>query len=212
MEKFITETPVASIIFIFTVVTSIYTFSNPHLFGKFMLHPYTVSRGKNLYTIFTSGIIHRDWTHLLFNMLTFYFFGFALEKILAGSSSWGHGQFALLYLLSLVLSDIPTIIKQRNQITYHSLGASGAICAVLFGVILFVPNMSIYMFFIPIPIPAVIFGPLFLIYCAWMARSANDSINHDAHFYGALSGLLITIILHPAIVPYFLRELQAMLG
>src|SRR5690606_13742476 len=89
MKEYLIETPVASIIFAFTIVTSIYTFSNQHLFGKFMLHPYSVSRGQRLYTLFTSGIIHRDWGHLLFNMLTFYFFGFALESILASLSVWG---------------------------------------------------------------------------------------------------------------------------
>ena len=212
MEQYITQTPVASIIFLFTVVTSIYAFSNPQVLGKFMLHPYSVSRGQHVHTLLTSGLIHRDWMHLLFNMITFFFFGFQLERIMAASSSWGHGQFALLYVLSLVLSDLPTVVKHKNNYGYHSLGASGAMCAVLFSAILFMPGMEIYLFFIPIGIPAVIFGPLFLAYCVWMARAANDGINHDAHFYGALSGLLITIILYPGIVPYFLEQIQQMLS
>lgn len=212
MEAYLIQTPVASIIFIFTIVTSIYAFNNPEVFGKFMLHPYSVSRGANLYTLITSGMIHRDWGHLIFNMLTFFFFGFQLEQIFVAISSWGHIQFALLYILSLVLSDLGTVFKQRNNYNYHSLGASGAICAVLFSFILFQPSSSIFLFFIPIPIPAVIFGPLFLLYCVWAARAARDSINHDAHFYGALAGVIFTIALYPVVVGHFFRAIQQMLS
>lgn len=211
MQEYITQTPVASLILLFTVITSIYAFSNPGLYGKFMLHPYSVSRRQNVYTVLSSGIIHKDWSHLLFNMLTFLFFGFPLERLLSNVSSWGHGQFLLIYILGLVLSDISTIVKEKDNYNYHSLGASGAICAVLFSFILFNPTMSIYMFFIPIPIPAVIFGFLFLGYCVWAANSSRDSINHDAHFYGALTGLLVTILLYPSVVAHFVREVGGMI-
>jgi len=210
MQEYILQMPVASIILIFTVITSVYTFSNPNLYGKFMLHPYSVSRGKNIYTVLTSGIIHRDWMHLAFNMLTFFFFAFPLEALLAQLSSWGHIQFLLIYIAALILSDVTTVIKEKNNYNYHSLGVSGAISAVLFSYILFNPTMSLYLFFIPIPIPAVIFAPLFLAYCVWAAKSANDSINHDAHFYGALSGLSITILLYPKIVGHFISEVSKM--
>lgn len=208
MQAYLTETPIATFILIVTGITSIYAFSNPNLLGKFMLHPYSVSRKQHIYTIITSALIHRDWSHLLFNMLTFFFFGFPLERLLTQISSWGHTQFLLLYLLGIILSDLPTIIKQKDRIHYFSLGASGAICAVLFSFILFNPGMSIYLFFIPIPIPAVIFGPLYLLYCAWAAKSANDNINHDAHFYGALTGLVLTIIVYPGVIPLFLENLK----
>lgn len=211
MQEYITQTPVASLILLFTVITSIYAFSNPGLYGKFMLHPYSVSRRQNVYTVLSSGIIHKDWSHLLFNMLTFLFFGFPLERLLSNVSSWGHGQFLLIYILGLVLSDVSTIVKEKDNYHYHSLGASGAICAVLFSFILFNPTMSIYMFFIPIPIPAVIFGFLFLGYCVWAANSSRDSINHDAHFYGALTGLLVTILLYPSVVAHFVREVGGMI-
>lgn len=205
MEYYLTQTPVASIIFVFTIITSLYAFSNPQLFGKFMLHPYSVSRGYRIYTVLTSGLIHRDWMHLLFNMMTFFFFAFPLEQRLAMISSWGHIQFALIYLLALVLSDLPTIYKQKNNTNYYSLGASGAICAVLFSFILFQPKMMLGLFMI-IPIPAWLFGILFLWYCTWAAKQARDSINHDAHLYGALFGLFATILLHPNIIPHFIRQ------
>ena len=192
-------TPVASIIFIFTLVTSIYAFNNNEIFGKFMLHPYSISKGKNLYTFITSGLIHADWMHLFFNMFTFFFFAFQLERMI------GHWQFGLLYLVSLILSDIPTVIRHKNDYRYSSLGTSGAISAVLFSYILFTPIDLIGVMFIPMP--AIIFGILYLVYCVYMSKNSRDSINHDAHFFGALTGLVFTVIFVPNIIPIFLEQL-----
>lgn len=163
-----------------------------------MLHPYSVYRGKNLYTIFTSGLIHLDWGHLFFNMMTFYFFAFSLETII------GHWQFAVLYIVSLALSDLPSILKHKNNFGYNSLGASGAISAVLFSFILFNPKATLLVFFIPMN--AVIFGVVYLLYSAYASKQSS-TINHDAHFFGALAGIIITIILYPQVIPYFLRQL-----
>lgn len=205
MLEYLIKTPVASVIFVLTIGTSIYAFSNHQVLMKYMLHPYSIQRGKKFYTVLSSGLIHRDWGHLLFNMLTFYFFGFALEAMLAGMSSWGHVQFALLYLLGLVLSDVSTIVKHKNNPSYYSLGASGAICAVLFSFILFQPKAMLGVFLI-IPMPAWLFGVLFLVYCAWAAKQARDSINHDAHFYGALVGLVVTLAFHPWAFQHFMAH------
>ncbi|MBK1440531.1 rhomboid family intramembrane serine protease [Parapedobacter sp. ISTM3] len=205
MRDYLINTPVASIIFAFTIVTSIYTFSNHQLFGRFMLHPYSISKGRKLYTLLTSGLIHRDWGHLLFNMLTFYFFGFPLEMLLASLSTWGHVQFAVIYILGLVLSDVGTVVKERNNPVYYSLGASGAICAILFSFILFDPKMMLGVFFF-IPMPAWIFGILFLGYCVWASRNARDSINHDAHFYGAVFGIILTILFYPGVIQHFIKQ------
>ena len=207
MQEYITQTPVASIIFLFTVVTSIYAFSNHEVYGKFMLHPYSVSRGQRVYSLLTSGLIHKDWTHLLMNMLSFFFFAFPLEQTLASVSSWGHWHFGLLYVLSLVLSDVSSLLKHKNDFWYNSLGASGAVCAVVFSYILFYPMTKMLILPIPIPIPAVLYGFLFLGYCWYASRRSSDHINHDAHFYGALTGVLITVLLHPNIVPYFIGQL-----
>lgn len=200
MEQYISETPVASIIFIFTIITSLYAFYNEEVFGKFMLHPYSVHRGDRIYSVITSGLIHKDWMHLFFNMMSYYFFAFNLERIL------GHWQFALLYITSLILSDISTIIKHKDHFWYNSLGASGAVSAVVFSFILFNPLASMRIFPIPIPIPAVIFGFLYLIYSVYASKQSSN-INHDAHFYGALSGIIITIILSPGIIAYFFNQL-----
>ena len=192
--------PVASIIFVFTLITSIYAFNNTDLFGKFMLHPYSVAKGNKLYTFITSGLIHADWMHLFFNMFTFFFFAFQLEAII------GHWQFAVLYIVSLIVSDIPTAIRHKNDYRYSSLGASGAISAVLFSYILFKPLSLIGVMFIPMP--AIVFGVLYLIYCMYMSKNSRDSINHDAHFFGALAGLILTVILQPGIIPHFVSELS----
>ncbi|TBO43150.1 rhomboid family intramembrane serine protease [Pedobacter kyonggii] len=193
--------PVASVIFVFTIITSLYAFYDHSLYGKFMLHPYSVSKGQNVYTLITSGLVHADWMHLFFNMFTFYAFAFTLERLMG---SW---QFGLLYFLGLVLSDLPTVIKYKDHFNYNSLGASGAISAVLFSYILFNPMSKIYIMFIPIGIPAVVFGILYLIYCAYASRNSRDHINHDAHFFGALTGLIFTIIFVPGILQNFIAML-----
>ncbi|RYD81078.1 MAG: rhomboid family intramembrane serine protease [Sphingobacteriales bacterium] len=193
--------PVASIIFVFTIITSLYAFYDNSVYGKFMLHPYSVSKGQNVYTLITSGLIHADWMHLFFNMFTFVAFAFTLERLMG---SW---QFGLLYFLGLVLSDIPTVFKHKDNFHYNSLGASGAISAVLFSYILFNPMSKIFIMFIPIGIPAVVFGILYLIYCAYASKNSRDGINHDAHFYGALTGLIFTIIFVPGIIQNFITLL-----
>ncbi|MES2417777.1 MAG: rhomboid family intramembrane serine protease [Bacteroidota bacterium] len=199
--QYLNETPVASIIFLFTIVTSIYAFNDRDLYGKFMLHPYSVAKGRKWYTLITSGLIHADWMHLFFNLFTFYAFAFKLETLL------GHWQFGLLYFVSMILADIPSVIKHKEHFWYNSLGASGAISAVLFSFILFYPLSSLRIFPLPINIYAIIFGILYLVYCYYMSKQSKDSINHDAHLFGALAGMIITVILVPGIIPHFLQML-----
>ncbi len=201
MMEYLQNTPVASIIFVFTLITSIYGFNDGQLLGKFMLHPYSIAKGSKYYTFITSGLIHADWMHLLFNMFTFFFFAFQLEAMIG---SW---QFALLYFVSLVLSDIPTVLKHKDEFRYSSLGASGAISGVLFSYILFQPLSIIGVMFIPMP--AIVFGVLYLFYCMYMSKNARDHINHDAHFFGALTGLILTVILMPNVVPHFIAQLSS---
>lgn len=201
MLEYIYVTPVASAIFVITLLTSLLAFNNPETYERLILSPYQVYRRQKIYTLLTSGLIHKDWQHLIFNMLSYYFFAFNLERII------GHWQFAVLYLVSLVLSDLPTVMKHREDFWYRTLGASGAISAVLFSFIMFDPMTKMMILPLPIPIPAIVFGVLYLVYCVYAGRQRADTINHDAHFYGALNGILITIILYPDVVPYFLGKL-----
>lgn len=206
MIEYLNTTPVASIIFVFTLVTSVYAFNDNNLYGKFMLHPYSVSRRFKMYTLITSGFIHADWMHLIFNMMTFFFFAFPLEAMIG---SW---QFGMVYFISLILSDIPSVMKHKDDMWYNSLGASGAISGVLFSYILFQPFSSMMIFPIPIPIWAIIFGPLYLMYCVYAAKQARDHINHDAHFFGALTGLVVTVLIVPGVIPNFLSQLLSKIG
>ncbi len=200
MMEILLAAPVASIIFVLTLATSLWAFSNENIYGEFILNPYNVSRGHKVYTVITSGLIHKDWNHLFFNMLSYYFFAFQLEAVL------GHWQFGLLYVLSLILSDLPSIQKHKEDIWYNSLGASGAISAVIFSFIMFSPTSQMGIMFIPIPIPAWIFGILYLVYCHFASKHARDNVNHDAHFYGAVSGVIITFALHHNIINEFIQQ------
>ncbi len=208
MLQFLSVAPVASIIFIFTLITSIYAFYDPQLNGKFMLHPYSIARKTKYYTLVTSGLIHADAMHLFFNMYTFYAFAFLLEQYI------GHWQFAVLYFACMILADIPSIIKHKEDFRYHSLGASGAISGVLFSSILFTPFQKIGLFILPQQLwpNSVIFGVLYLTYCYYMSKRSNDNINHDAHFFGALAGIVLTIILSPGIIPDFFSQISDYLG
>ena len=202
MEQYLTVAPVACVIFAITIAISFIAFSSDWVYENFILHTYSVYRGKSLHTLITSGFIHADWMHLFFNMFSFYFFAFTLEGIL------GHWQFTLLYLVSMVLADLPSVAKHKDDFGYRSLGASGAISAVIFSYILFDPLAGMGFVFLPgVSIPAVVFGILYLVYCSYASKRQLGNINHDAHLFGAISGIMITIILQPHVVGDFVHIL-----
>lgn len=201
MMEYLQVAPVASIIFVITLATTLWAFNDQDIYARFILNPYNVSRGHRVYTVITSGLIHKDWNHLFFNMLSYYFFAFQLESVL------GHWQFGVLYILSLILSDLPSIQKHKEDIWYNSLGASGAISAVVFSAIMYDPFAQMGLLIIPgIHFPAFVFGALYLIYCHFASKHARDNVNHDAHLFGALSGIIITIALNPHIVHDFISK------
>src|SRR3569833_526502 len=192
LVKLLNDAPVASVIFSITLAISFIAFSSDWVYETFILHPASVYHGKSLHTLITSGFINADLMHLFFNMFSFYFFAFTLESIL------GHWQFGLLYGLSLVLSDLPTVARYKDSYNYRSLGASGAISAVIFSYILFDPLAGMGFVFLPgIDIPAVVFGALYLVYCSYASKRQLGNINHDAHLFGAISGIMITIVKRP---------------
>jgi membrane associated rhomboid family serine protease len=201
--EYLSLAPVASFFFAITIIASLFAFNNEELYGKMMLHPHSIARKKHIYTLLTSGLIHKDWMHLIFNMISYYCFAFQLEVYI------GHWQFGVLYVASLILSDLPTVAKHKEDYWYHSLGASGAVSAVIFSYIMYSPMSKMMIMPLPIPIPAILFGVLYLVYCHYASKHSRDNINHDAHLFGALCGVAITIILNPAIVPYFIRQISA---
>jgi membrane associated rhomboid family serine protease len=206
MIEYLKFAPVASFIFALTIGASLLAFNNEGLYGKWMLHPYSVYRKKNVFTLLTSGLIHKDWMHLFFNMLSYYFFAFQLEGAI------GHWQFGVLYIASLILSDLPSVAKHKNDYWYHSLGASGAVSAVIFSFIMYAPMTKMMIIPIPFEIPAILFGVLYLVYCHYASKHARDNVNHDAHFFGALCGVFITAILHPEVLPQFIHQLSEGVG
>ncbi|TNE73960.1 rhomboid family intramembrane serine protease [bacterium] len=188
--------------FVFIIVTLITTLSAwtfaPQFQKDGMLYPYQVWHQKKWYQLFSSSFLHADLTHLAFNMLTLYFFGPYLESIL------GSGLFAALYMSAAIVSSLPTLYKHKDNPNYASLGASGAVEAVIFSYILFEPLSKIYLFFIPVGIPALIFGFLYIGYSFYASNRGTGNINHDAHIGGALFGLIFTLISYPDSLSIFL--------
>ncbi|MDW8465251.1 MAG: rhomboid family intramembrane serine protease [Chloroherpetonaceae bacterium] len=190
--------PAATSIFIANIALSLVAFVGGKLiYEKLWLHPYSIVRRHRYYLLLTSGFIHADFGHLAFNMITFFFFGFPLARQI------GDMDFLAVYFGSLILSNIPTVIKEQHNPDYKSIGASGAISGVLFGYILFAPLSKIYVFLIPIGIPAVLFAGLYLAFSYYAAQHNWGNINHEAHFWGALAGTLLTILLEPQALDIF---------
>jgi len=166
-------------------------FMAPRLIERCLFRPYEFAQGQRRATIITSGFVHADLPHLLFNMITFWFFGVPLERRL------GTPMFALLYVAGLLLSQFGSYRKHRNDPGYATLGASGAISAVLFAFVVYWPTERLAILFLPIPIPAPLFAVAYLAYTIWSARHSRDRINHDAHLGGALTGLAFVAIFDP---------------
>jgi membrane associated rhomboid family serine protease len=195
MYEYLRYAPVASFFLLITLVTSLYAFyADNSLFEKLMLKPVRVFRRKEYYRLFTAGLLHGDFFHLLFNLLTFYFFAKYVE-----SYYLGHWQFAVVYVGSLLLSSLYAAWQHREDGSYNALGASGAVSGVLFSFILFNPNAMLGVMFI-IPMPAWLFAILYLAFSYYFARQGGGVIGHDAHLAGALAGLVLTFVLYPPIV------------
>lgn len=176
--------PAATAIFAVTIAISLLgMYRMPQLIERSLFRPYWFLRARHFATIFTSGFVHADLGHLLFNMVTFFFFAFSLERHI------GTWKFTLLYATGLVLSHSCSYFKHKNDPHYASLGASGAISAVLFAYIVYFPTTTLLIIPLPIPIPAVLFAVGYVAYSWWAAQQSRGRINHDAHFCGALSGL-----------------------
>ena len=195
-----------------TVAISAYAWSNRDLMEAWIMEPYVIARNGQWYRFLTSGFLHADWSHLLFNMFAFYSFSPVVLATLAQGygPGAGLGLFLLLYLGGIIISDVPTYFKHRDERNYRSLGASGGVASVLFASILLFPVNSngggIIIFPLPFPIQPFIFGVLYLLYSWYMGRRRGDNINHDAHFYGALYGVLVIAALVPGVVPQFVQQ------
>ncbi|MGE8711364.1 rhomboid family intramembrane serine protease [Leptospira interrogans] len=190
------------LICLLTFGMSVWCFASEEKLYKLILTPYRLERNKNYYTLFTSGFIHADWMHLIFNMVSFYSFGKNLEMTV------GPIRFILFYLGTILITSVISWRKNLDNPHYSTLGASGGVCGVLFATILFYPSLSLYMMFIPIPIPGAVYAVLYLIYTYFSSKSgAADGINHDAHLWGALCGIAFALLLEPMILSRVFRNI-----
>jgi membrane associated rhomboid family serine protease len=196
------EISAALVIFVLTIAISLIgLFGSPKLVERSLFRPYWFLRRSQYDTIVMSGFVHADLMHLIFNMMTFYFFAFALERDI------GTGQFILLYVLGLLISHAGTYYKHRNNPEYACLGASGAISAVLFAAIVYRPDQSLFIIPIPVPIPAPLFAIGYLAYTYYASRHPHGRINHDAHLGGALTGLVFVALTEPRAYTYLLNSI-----
>ncbi len=196
---------VTLIIIILTCLISIAAFQNSDLMGRFVFSPYTVARNTSEWFRFvTSGFLHGSWLHLGINMYVLWIFGETVEQYFQlYFYPAGIYLFIILYMLAIPISETYSFIKHRDNFRYASLGASGAVAAVVFASIIFSPTSNLYLMFIPVGIPAFIFGPMYLAYSAYMAKQQVDNIGHDAHFWGAVFGFIFPLLFKPDLILIF---------
>ena len=186
-----------------TLFVSYLCFRDPAKMMRLAFDPYRVVHRGEWYRILTHGFVHADLTHLLVNMFTFWSFGTYIESAFAYlGMKW---SYLLLYFGGMIVASLYDLIKQKDNPYYSSIGASGAVSAVLFSYIFFEPWGMIY-FFAILPIPGILFGVLYLIYCQYMARQTSDRINHNAHFWGAVFGFILPPLLRPELVELFISQ------
>jgi membrane associated rhomboid family serine protease len=188
-------------ILVVTLVVSVIGLAAPRVIERSLLRPYLVARGSGYAGLVTSGLVHASVGHLLFNLITFYSFGFRLEQVI------GSVRFVALYISALLISGIGTCYKHRDDPAYASLGASGAILGVLFASIVYFPRQSLFILPLPVPIPAPLFAVGYLAFSWYSSRTNRGQVNHDAHIFGALTGLAFVLVTDPTTIMALVRSL-----
>lgn len=191
----------ALIILVVTIIVSVIGLASPRVIERSLLRPFQVAHEKKGYAgLLTSGFVHADVGHMIFNLITFFSFGFKLEPVI------GSVKFAVLYFSSLLIANLGTVFQHRNDPNYASLGASGAILGVLFASIVYFPRQSLYILPLPVPIPAPLFAVGYLAYTWYSSRTRRGNINHDAHLVGALTGLAFVLLTDPTAITAAVRS------
>jgi len=196
---------------------SIPAFNNNKLMNDLIFYPPAIANNNQYYRFITHGFLHADIAHLAFNMIALYSFGGAVEQIFSLDclfGSMGKVYYLLMYMVALVVATLPTYKKNKNNYQYRSLGASGAVSAVVFAGITLLPQLPINFMFIPIDIPGYVFGIVYLGVSAYLDRKGGGNVNHSAHLWGAAFGVVFTIIMCLAlaklnVLENFLRQIQA---
>ena len=193
---------------IVTGLISYQAFNNRQIVEKLKHHPYSEHKNQEYYRLLSSGFVHGGWIHLLINLFVLYQFGPIVElqyKSIFGTSL-GPIVFLLMYLMTIVVADLPTFFKHKDNFQYAAIGASGAVSGVVFIYVLFYPWATLSLYGI-IPFKAIIGALAYLIYSSWASKNRNDGIDHSAHFYGAVFGILFTIAFYPEVINHFISSL-----
>lgn len=191
------------------VITALISFpamNDDRLINRLILWPWRMKKPSEYYRLLTSGFIHADFGHLLFNMFALLGFGSFVEGNFGSfTSPW---VYIFLYLSAIVMASLPSFFRHRNDAYYRALGASGGTAAVLFSSVYFGPWQGIYLYFIPIPIPSILFAGGYLAYSAWASKRGTDNIGHDAHFWGSVYGFVFTVLCDPSHGLSFIQQLM----
>jgi membrane associated rhomboid family serine protease len=189
------EITITIVIIVITGLVTFAAFSNEKVMNDLIFYPPAVTTNRQYYRFITCGFIHADLAHFLFNMISLYMFGeFVEEKFVEIFGYTGKVLYLVMYILALVVSLLPTYFKNKDNHYYRSLGASGAVSAVVFAGVMIEPYLKMGLFIIPPVIPGFVFGPLYLIISAWLDKKGGDNINHSAHIWGALFGIAYLIV------------------
>lgn len=192
------------IIIAITVIVSLVAFSNEELLNKLIFYPARMDTPGEYHRFVTAGFIHADFIHLFFNMYVLYIFGENVEYVYTAYIGKPF-LFGVMYFLALIAASLPAFAKHRNNYYYRALGASGAVAAVLFSFVYYAPWTKLYLFGV-LPIPAIIFAALYLVYSAYAAKKGQDNVGHDAHFWGAVFGFVFTLIFDPSHGQVFIQQ------
>jgi membrane associated rhomboid family serine protease len=199
------------IIIIITSLISLLAFYNKDIFGRLQFNAYAIKHYKQGWRFLSYGLVHADFFHLFVNMFVLYSFG----KVVTEAFHFyfdvkGYLYYLLLYIGGIVFSVLYDFGKNKDNLHYNAVGASGAVSAVLFASIIIYPTGSLYIFPIPFPLPAVVFGVIYLVYSAVMARRGRDNVGHNAHFWGAIFGVIFTIAVKPSLATSFLEQMKSL--
>ena len=203
------------IIIAITSVVSFMAFSNKQLMEKLIFYPPDISKRNEWYRFFSNGLIHADFGHLAFNMFSFYMFGKLVEDSFSQIfGATGKLLYVILYISALAVCLIPTYMQHKENYYYRSLGASGAVSAVIFAGIFLYPQFEIGLFILPPIIPGFVFGPLYLVVTAYLAKRGGSGINHSAHLWGAVYGIAFLVVMSFALsdfnpVTHFIDSVKA---
>lgn len=187
-----------------TAAVSIWAFSNSMIMDKLLLYPKLMKHPAEYYRLITSGFVHADWQHLIFNMITLLFIGNYVEQFY--SAIGAHSLFLALYIAGIIVSSLPSMIKHRNDPYYRSLGASGGTSAVLFSMVYISPWTKITI--VILPMWSIVFAILYVVYSIYMSRQRRDNVNHDAHLWGAVFGFIFTFLFDPTHGELFMQQIM----